>query len=248
MRNSSNKNSQALDELQQKHKSMYYEPAAVADLLTPNQNGVNELTGRENKRFSLMDDYNFMTQLNQLHESIEKRKNTNKVDATSVKEGPQHREVSALEKGSPLFLKIMSKLSELPDMSRSSPNTSGPAATNSGAPGAPGNSLQTTTASSMSTDSKLTAEAKNDLECELKEDNTSFSLPSIKMNDKVMGSLNCSGASASNNSNSNNMNKPNIVIMRRSAQSTPVPSSATPAFNMSMERNQMNSKRLTIYP
>lgn len=232
---------------------MYYEPAAVADLLKPSQNGVNELTARENKRFSLMDDYNFMTQLNQLHESIEKRKNTNKIDAiASVKEGPKHREVSALEKGSPLFLKIMSKLSELPDMSRSSPNTSGPAVTHSGAPGAPGNSIQTrmnqtTTVSSMSTDSKLTAEAKNELECELKGDNTSFSLPSIKMTDKVMGSLNCSGTGASNNNTSNN-NKPNIVIVRRSAQSTPVPTSATPTFNMSMERNQMNSKRLSIYP
>lgn len=247
MRNSSNKNSQALDEIAQKHKSMYYEPAAVADLLKPSQNGANEVTARENKRFSLMDDYNFMNQLNQLHESIEKRKNIKKVDNESIKEETQQLEVSTLEKGSPLFLKIMSKLSELPDMSRSSPKNS----TISGAPGAPGNSVQsrmnqTTTASSISTDSKLTTEAKNDLESQLQSDNnTSFSMPSIKANDKAVWPSNNSEVEASTR---NNNNKSNIVVMRRSAQTTPVPVSATPTFNHSADRNQMNSKRLSIFP
>ena len=86
------KNGQTLEELQQKHKTMYYEPA-VADILKPQpqQNGAEQpttgqSTATREKRFSLMDDYNFMNQLNQLHESIEKRKNTAAYRVETIRE------------------------------------------------------------------------------------------------------------------------------------------------------------------
>jgi len=113
---------------QNRHKSVY-------EYLTPE----NRMSGEKEKRFSLMENLNAT-------ESEKKLLNDNSESAATGQD---------LTKGSPLFMKIMSKLAELPDLSRKLGSDTTP-------PGAPGNSKSashtqptTTTASTISTDSKL---------------------------------------------------------------------------------------------
>lgn len=121
------------------------------------------------KRFSMLDDIDFNNKNSPSSNNNSSKSENQKVNNRNYNSLKIDQN---LEKGSPLFLKIMSKLSEMPDLSRKNLTA---------APGAPGNNFslranQTTTDSATSTDSKL--------------HNNTFSLPSIKMTEKSMNSLN----------------------------------------------------------
>lgn len=184
------------------------------------------------KRYSLIDDFPLTppTSAYKTNNDLVNEKKSNDNENTA----------QDFSKGSPLFLKIMSKLAELPDMSRNK-NIQGNGTV---APGAPGNSNSsqtnpTTTASSISTDSKF--EPKKEFTNDYKyigdttlNANTSFSLPAVKMTDKLLGSLG---------------NKTNVVVVRRPNHIAPEPTCSTPIQGDTTFENQLTSesKRLSMF-
>ncbi len=115
--------------------------------------------------------------------------NSTDIEKKILNENDSQRNGQDLTKGSPLFLKIMSKLAELPDLSKKLAAST--------PPGAPDNSKSasqtqpTTTASTISTDTELRKDIlsqcvnnKLNLDTTIDTNNVSFTSMSIKMTDK----------------------------------------------------------------